>query len=158
MTDKNQAIIDYLMTCPAIAESPLFFNFALADDSVRQLMTSSSDKIGDRTFIDGSVEKRFIFSITDFKSISPQPLAVGYSNENIEDILDVQGIIDWIEQQNDDMNYPDFGNYCEIDSIKVTTNEPSLDGIDTSVTPALAKYSISIQVDYIDTSKCLWNK
>ena len=27
MVDKNQAMIDYLLTCPDIKNSPLFFNF-----------------------------------------------------------------------------------------------------------------------------------
>ena len=111
-----------------------------------------------KPYIDGSVLKRFTFTLIDFRSIAYQAVVKqeGYTNENVEEFLDVQGIMDWIEEQNDLRNFPDFGDKCQIDEMHTTTENPSLNGVDTSVTPALAKYSMSIQIDYLDISKVIW--
>lgn len=156
--DKNQAVIDFLLQCPTIASNPLFFNFLNAKDESKQIITQANDVSLNKNFIDGSKLKRYTFSIIDFRSITDQPIPKypGLPNENVEELLDVQGIIDWVNEQADDLNYPDFGEDCMIDSMATTSDNPNLNGVDTQVTPALAKYSISIQIDYIDRSKVLW--
>ncbi len=156
--DKNQAVIDFLLTCPAIAESPLFFNFLNAQDENKQIITQANEVAINRQFIDGSVMKRYTFTLIDFRSIVYQPLpkVAGYTSENVEELLDIQGILDWVNEQADAQNYPDFGETCVIDRMTTTSNNPNLDGVDTNVTPALAKYSMSIQIDYIDTEKQIW--
>ena len=162
--DKNKAIINYLFQCPTIQNNPLFFNFAQAEDNNKQLLTVANDKAVNKPFIDGSVQKKFTFTIIDYRSIIYQELVNDpehpndYPNENVEEMFDVQGIIDWITEQNDSENFPDFGTDCTIDSIEALTDSPNLNGVDPSVSPNLAKYSISIQVQYIDNSKVLWNK
>lgn len=160
MADKNKALIEYLIQCPEIAKSPLYFNFVEADSDDKQFVTVANEKTLNRKFIDGSVQKRFTFTIIDYRSVAYQELAKLHidTNENVEEFLDIQAVIDWIDAQNDEKNFPDFGVDCIIDSITTTTDNPNLNGVDNSGRPALAKYSISIQVDYIDTSKLLWNK
>lgn len=157
--DKSQAMIEFLLNCEAIQNSSLYFNFVNASDEDKQFVTTTNDRALDKKFIDGSVLRRFTFTIIDYRSVAYQELAKLSisSNENVEEYLDIQGIIDWIEAQNDAENYPDFGETCEIDEMRTTTLNPNLNGVDTSTTPALAKYSISIQIDYLDTSKVLWN-
>lgn len=159
MIDKNQSIIDYLLNCPQLKDNPLFFNFAEAKDNTKQIVVSANDKAVSKEYIDGSISKRYTFTIIDYRSISYQALVtqMGLSNENVDEILDVQGIIDWISEQNDNKNYPDFGKDCMIENISALSDNPNLNGVDTSVKPALAKYSIAIQIDYIDNSKCIWN-
>lgn len=156
--DKNQAVIDFLIQCPTIAENPLFFNFLDAEDDSKQIVTQANDVLMNKNYIDGSVLKRYTFTIIDFRAVSLQPIpkVEGYNSENVEELLDVQGIIDWVNEQADLENYPDFGENCMIDSMKTTSNNPSLNGVDTQVTPALAKYSMSIQIDYVDTTKKIW--
>lgn len=158
--DKNQAIIDFLMTCPVIQNNPLFFNFLNAKDDNKQLVVTGNEKSVDKPYIDGSVEKRYTFTLIDYKSIAYQavvnsPLLV---NENVQEAFEVQAIIDWISEQNELRNFPNFGSDCIIEGMRTLTDNPNLNGVDTSLTPALAKYSMSIQIDYIDTSKVLWNK
>jgi hypothetical protein len=104
------------------------------------------------------VLKRFTFTLIDFRSIAYQPIPkiAGYTSENVEELFDVQGIMDWINEQADNGNYPDFGEDCIIDSMCTTSDNPNLNGVDTQITPALAKYSMSIQIDYIDISKKMW--
>ena len=157
--DKNQAIIEYLLQCPQIANNPLFFNFIEAKDDNKQIVTIANDKAVQRPYIDGTVLKRYTFSIIDYRSIVYQAIVKvpGYTNENVEEFLDVQGIIDWVTEQEDLRNYPDFGEDCIIQEIQALTDSPRLNSVDASITPALAKYSISIQIEYLDISKKIWN-
>jgi len=156
--DKNKAIIEYLLTCNNIKNSALYFNLIDAKDGNIQIITTSTDTTYDKSFIDGSKPKKYTCNIVTFKSINDLALVVGtsYANENVDDVADVQTLIDWIDEQNEARNFPDFGTNCIINSIKTTTDEPRFDGINTSLQPALAMYSIGIMVDYIDTSKVIW--
>ena len=152
--DKNQAIIDFIVTCPQIASNPLFFNAIKAEDENKEVITIANDRVLNTPFIDGSVQKLYSFSIVDFRSVSYDPVPKTFrTGENVDELLDVQGIIDWFDEQNDALNFPDFGSDCVIDSMVTTSDMPNLNGIDESVMPALAKYSITIQIEYLDTSK-----
>ena len=153
--DKNQAVIDFLIQCPQVAGNPLFFNAITAEDNSNGIVTIANDKALDTPYIDGSVLKQFSFSLIAFKSVSyePVPKAVLYTSENVDDLADVQSISDWVDEQNENRNYPDFGTDCVIDDMEMSSDVPSLNGIDTSVMPALAKYSFTINVNYLDITK-----
>ena len=58
--------------------------------------------------------------------------------------------------ESENKNYPDFGEDCIIEDMAAVTDNPNLNGIDTSVKPALAKYSVSVQIRYLDNSNVLW--
>lgn len=156
--DKNQAIIEYLLRCPAINGNPLYFNFVNEEDDSQQVVTTSNDVLLNRPYIDGSVLKRYTFNIIVFKSVTNNAVvsSIATYNENVEELADVQSLIDWINEQNDLRNFPDFGTDCRIDSIFSTTENPNLDGINTNTMPMLAMYSVSIQIDYLDVSKVVW--
>ncbi len=158
MIDKNQAIIDFLLQCPDIANSELYFNFINAEDDNKQIITESNDKFSNRSYIDGSVLKQYTFTLIDFKSITDSALVLiqDYPNENVVDVSDVQALINWINEQNKLQNFPNFGEDCEIQSIETTSENPNFEGINTEVTPILAMYSISIKIEYIDNSEKLW--
>lgn len=158
MIDKNQAVIDFLLQCPDIATSELYFNFINAEDDNKQIVTQATEKFSNKTYIDGSVLKQYTCTLLTFKSIADSPLVLlsNYENENVADISDVQALIDWISNQNDSHNFPDFGSDCEVQSIETTTENPSYEGVNTDVTPVLAMYSISIKIEYIDNSKKIW--
>lgn len=160
MVDKNQAIINFLLTCPAIQSSPLYFQFINAKDNNKQIVTIGNERMLHKPYIDGSVAKRFTFSIIDYKSISYNAIArfvgTAQSNENVEEMFEVQSVIDWIDEQADARNFPNFGEDIIIDDMRALSDNPNLNGVDTSVQPALAKYSMSIQIDYTDNSKLIW--
>lgn len=156
--DKNKAVIDFLMTCPYLADNPMFFNFVQAKDNNKQIVTITNDVATQKPYIDGSVMKRYSFSLIDYKSISYNPLvnlSGGLTDENVEDMLDVQNILDWVMEQANIRNFPDFGEINFIDDMRATSENPMFNGADVSVQPALAKYSITIQIDYIDNSKVI---
>ena len=158
MSDKNQAVINFLLQCPEIQDSPLYINLINANDNDTQIVTKSNDKFVNKPYIDGSVLKRYTFTILRFKSISNGPLVTlsGYANENLEDLADVQSLIDWVTEQGELHNYPDFGEQCDIQSIRTTSENPNLEGFDAEVTPMLAVYSVTIEIEYIDNSKKIW--
>ena len=156
--DKNEAVINYLLQCPKILNSPLYFNFISAKDNHKQIITSANDKVMNKRFVDGSVLRKYSFTIIEFKSSAYNPIVkeLGYPDENIEDMYDAQGLVDWVEQQDELQNYPDFGEDCIVEKIRTTTDNPVLDGIDASAQPPLAQYSLTIEIDYLDKSKVIW--
>lgn len=166
--DKNQAIIEYLTDtstgCPKIISNPTYFNFVDAKNNDKQLITLSNDKPAQKPFIDGSVLKQYTFTIVDYKSITYQAIVkrfginqgATYDNENVAEMFEVQDIIDWITEQNENRHFPNFGDDCIVEEITALTENPRLNGVDISVSPALARYSVSIRVTYLDISKKLW--
>ena len=160
MTDKNVAIINYLLTCDSIKDSSIYFNFINAKNDTKQIIAESSDVAINRQYLDGSILKKYQCVLVVFKSMSTKPIVKveGYEDENVADVDAVQKIIDWIAEQNDLQNFPDFGETCIVESIQTTSDNPNLDGIDDTTTPALARYSITIQIEYLDTAKVIWNK
>ena len=156
--DKNESIITYLLGCPVIADNPLFFNFINAKDNNNQIITSGNDTALQVKYVDGSILKEYIFTIVLFKSVSQNAVvkAEGYPDENVTDLADIQSLIDWINEQDSIYNYPDFGEDCRVDSIETLTSIPVLEAVDTSIQPALGRYSIAIRIPYLDTSKVLW--
>ena len=156
--DKNQAVINYILQCPQIQSTPLYFNFINAKDNTVQILTSSNDKYLNKPDITGAVEKQYSFTIMVFKSITDDAVVKleGFAHENVEELSYIQELIDWIAVQDDNRNYPNFGNECEVDSIRTTEETPKLEAINAQVSPALAMYSVTIQITYIDNSKKLW--
>ena len=158
VVDKNQAVIDYLIQCPTILNSPLYFNFINAEDNTNQIVTQSTERYASRRFIDGSVMKIYSFTIILYKSTADIAVVKmeGYPNENISDMMDIQALIDWIKEQQDLNNFPNFGTDCLVEDIYTTTDNPRFDGIDDQVSPPLAIYSVTIEIQYLDISKKLW--
>lgn len=155
--DKNNAVIEFLKTCPAIQSNPLFFNFAENEEGTNHFITETDKK--KKTYIDGSVLKQYTFTIASYVPVAYSAI-VGDSNfndQNMENMAIVQEILDWIEEQADDANYPDFGSECTIEDMRTLTGDPDLDGIDKSVNPPIARYSIGVQIDYIDNTKKIWS-
>ena len=155
--DKNEKIISYLKTCPEIAKNPLFFNFAQREDNNQLYATYANSNDVVKKFIDGSRECIYTFTIIVYKSVAYNPLIEGMSDENMEEWIDVQSVADWIEEQNDNNVFPDFGNDCVIDSIETLTNIPTLNNVESDMQPALAQYSLGVRIRYLDNSKVIWN-
>ena len=156
--DKNQAVLDFLSTYEGISTSPLFFNFINAKDNDVQFLTSSNDVRLNKQYVDGSVLKRYTFTLLITKSIASFAIVQGQlTNENVEDLDEIQQLMDWVNEQDDVQTYPNFGEQCVIEEMHTETNNPNLDGVNTEVSPALAMYSMSIRIDYIDYTKVIWS-
>ena len=134
MVDKNQALIEYLLTCPTVALNPLFFNFGKQTDNSNQIFTKGSEVAVNRPYIDGSVLKRYTFTIYIYKSVTYNPVVKveGFVDENVSDLAEVQAVIDWVSEQNELRNFPKFDEWCIIDTVEPLTNEPVLNRVDDS--------------------------
>lgn len=158
MVDKNKATLDFITTYSGISTSPLFVNFINAKDDNVQFLTSSNDKSLNKKFIDGSVLKEYTFTLVITRSITDMAIAKDLLiNENIDDIADIQAFMDWVNEQGEKQIFPDFGENCIIEEMHTTAENPSLDGINTEISPALALYSMEIRINYIDYSKVIWS-
>lgn len=155
--DKSQAVLAFLQTCPLISADPLFFNFGNIEDNAHQAIIRSDDIALQKPYVDGSVLKRFTFSIDNFKSVAYNPVVNNLPDENLDGFKEVQAILDWINSQDKLHNYPIFDSVYFIEKMETLTTKPDLVGVDTEVTPAIAIYRISIQIDYIDNTDRLWN-
>jgi hypothetical protein len=156
--DKNQAVLNFLATYDGMETNPIFINFINAKNNDVQYLTSSNDRSLNKKFVDGSILKRFTFSIVITKSITSMAIAKDIMmNENITDIANIQTFMDWVNEQGENQNFPDFGTNCVIEEMHTTADNPLLNGINTEVTPALALYSTEIRIDYIDYSKIIWS-
>ena len=159
--DKNNAVLNFIATYSNMATSSIFVNFINANNDDVQFLTDSNDALLNHKFVDGSELKRYTFTLVITKSITDmafiKELEGEQSNENIEDIADIQAFMDWLNEQGDIQNYPNFGEDCVIEEMHTTSENPSLDGINTEVSPALAMYSVEIRIDYIDYSKIIWS-
>lgn len=158
MTDKQEAIINYILQCPQIKDTPLYFNFINAKDNTSQIVTTANDKFLDKPYITGSVEKQYSFRILIFKSITDDALVKleGFAHENVEELAYVQALIDWISEQDELKNFPNFGEECDVDGIETSAETPRLEGINMEVAPPLAMYSVTIRIHYVDNSKNIW--
>ena len=158
IAQKEKAILAFITEYPETQDSPIFINFINAQDNDIQFLTSSNDKALNKKFVDGSEMKRYTFSLVITKSVTDMAIAKDLLiNENIDDIADIQAFMDWINEQGENHVYPDFGEDCVIEEMHTTAENPSLDGINTEVSPALALYSMEIVIDYIDYSKIIWS-
>ena len=166
--DKNQRMLEYIMGCDVIADNPLYFNFITEKDNTNQLLVARDDSMINKPFVDGSVLKQYTVDVLLYKSIAYNPIVIkhtpqgaepdpSYVDENMVDMRDGQALIDWILQQMDDGNLPDFGDKCIVESIEPTTNKPTLNGVNSDISPALAQYSVGIRVQYLDISKQIWS-
>lgn len=157
MTDKNEAVVSFIRTCPLVDTNPLFFNFGNVEDGASQLTTQSNDTAMHKPYVDGSVLRRYTFTIDCFRSVSYNPTISGLSDENIEDIQSVQSLLDWIDAQGEMGNFPDFGDDCIVESMETLSTNPDIVGVDTSMSPPNVVYRISVEIYYIDTTKRIWN-
>lgn len=153
--NKHEAMLTFLQTCPAIRDNPLFFNFGKVENGAHQVNTKDDDVSLHRPYIDGTELKRYTFHLDSFKSIAYNPVVAGLSDENMEDYAEVQSLLDWINEQGELRNYPAFEN-CTIDKMRCLSTKPVLVGVNTTLSPPTAVYRISIQIDYLDTSKQVW--
>lgn len=154
---KNEAIIEFLINCPAIQANPLFFNFADEQAGHNHFITQS-DTIK-KHYVDGSSLKTYTFTIACYKSVSHNAIVgtSSFNDENMENMAIVQEILDWINEQSDNRVYPNFGADYIIEDMETLQSDPDLDGVDTSVNPPLARYSIGVKIEYLDNTKLIWN-
>ncbi len=92
-------------------------------------------------FIDGSKEKQKIFVFASRKTYSQDDI------ENLENYKLFENLAEWIEQQNDEENYPDVSeieNIEEIETIEIM-DSPYI----AAVSETEARYQMEIKITYL---------
>ena len=149
--DKNQAVIDFLLTCPEVKNNKLFFNFGQVEDCALQV-TASNELVLAR-YINGSTLKRLSIIIDNFRSVAYNPVISQYQDENLSELNEVQTLVDWINEQGENYIFPVFDDDCVIEEMHTKSPIPEISGVNTQTTPNTAVYSITIEILYTDNSK-----
>ena len=123
-----------------LVEKQLQFNFSEESPDNISFITRYADKIV-RSFITGDSEKEYGFSIIIVKQYSTDT-----DDLNLEAMNFAQAFMDWLEEQNKNKVFPDFGANCEVTKIENLQNMPNLAGINAEA--ALARYMIQGRILY----------
>ena len=106
-----------------LASGMLSFNFADDSPDGISFLTNYSGKIVKKYL--RAADKEYGFSIL---------VNWHYSTEtddlNLQAMNFVQNFMDWIEEQNRNRNFPDFGDKCQIKKIENLQNMPNLASVD----------------------------
>lgn len=137
MTNKHQAVWEWLQTCPHITE--LFFNAARADGGYTQLVPAESVK---EEYIDGTSLRSYECTLVRFMEISFEP----NDETNIGDMVDFDLLGEWVEKQNRKQNFPAFPNGQTVQEIIVSPNQA---GYMAMLDAGMAKYQLQFQIDYL---------
>lgn len=135
---KNEAMVEYLKQYPGL-RSFLYFNTATNAIGNISVQTEYSDEWEEQD-ITGHGTKRY-----DFAIIFMTPQVQGTSYTNVAEMDGVQEFMDWIREQDEQKNFPDFGA-CEVFSIENLQNMPNLATSNESV----AKYMFQCRVRYYE--------
>lgn len=140
--DKHKAMIDYLSGYAPLAK--YFYAFSIAKKKNKTIVPMSSPRVL-KTYIDGSVLRRYDFAIVSFEEFDEMMK----SKANVGALMDADGFIEWITEQNRLRNYPNFGDECEVESVEALQDMNDVMNTDEK---NLAKYMVQCRVTYIDTS------
>lgn len=143
MVNKYQAVMDFIKNCPLVGKD-LYFNFTdeTNNDGNTNLYTVPYGQVV-RRYVDGALLMKMQFEIRQVKPLTT------YSNTtaNTEQMQLVQEFLDWINEQGQKGNYPDWGE-VEIVSMATpdTVKTPSLLGISTDG----SLYAFPFEIIYLE--------
>lgn len=101
-------------------------------------------------FINGAKQRRLIFAIDMVLSHDD----MGTSDTNLLALDEVENLREWLREQQENKNFPDFGEYNKIEKMELLTSVPTL-LVDT--TNGLGKYQFQARIEYKDESEVLGN-
>lgn len=138
---KHEAVWDWLLTCPHIKD--LFFNFSQSGNGDTMLvpLTAYND-YAVQDYISGTSLRWYDFAIVRFDALSFEP----NDQKNIEVLVDVEAIAEWIEQQAAQHNHPTFPAGCQILSVEAL---PSGTDYVAAKDETGAKYMLQFRIEYI---------
>lgn len=123
-----------------LAGSMLNFNFSPESPDKISLITNYSDRVR-KAYITGDKQKEYGFSI-----IIVKPYSSDEDDLNLEAMNFAQAFMDWLDEQNKNGEYPDFGEKCTIEKMENLQNMPNLSGINSEA--GLARYMIQARIIY----------
>ena len=117
--DKNKAVFEWIKDCPVFER--LYFNFGTTDAGTSTFIPVPVDRTVKKDIFDNEV-KQYDFAVSSFSFVDD---ATFDGAENIEGMSFLQQLTDWIEQQNKEKKFPDFGENCFVEKIEAVQNIPA---------------------------------
>ena len=137
--NKYEAVLNFINTCP-LAGADGYFNFIDETNSGgnTSLMTGAYPTPY-RTYVDGGKLFRMLFEIKQVKPYSQQ----SNSSENAEQFDRVQQFLNWINEQGENGNYPQFEGATVV-GMECTSDMPLINGVNQNA----ALYSFPFEIYY----------
>jgi hypothetical protein len=118
------------------------FNYASDGDYSFSFLTDYAEKVV-KKYIRRGAKKEYGFTI-----LLTRPFSTTTDDLNLDAMNFAQGVMNWIDEQNDTKNFPDFGEKCEILKLENLQNMPNLAMIDME--NMQAQYMIQCKVLYFE--------
>lgn len=134
----HSALWEWLAGCATITK--LFFNFSGQEDGDTAIATAGDTLLDD--YIDGSQRRRYAFELIRYLPAS----FTANDTSNVLMMEDVDGIVAWVQQQNDDGAFPTFPAGYTVESVGVLEEGA---GYVAAQDQNVAKYMIPFAIDYI---------
>ena len=140
MDNKNTAMLEYLRQYPGL-QSFLFFN-SMVDQIGNTAVQTVSGETWEKKYVRGHGIKQWDFAVVKIAQAD-----TGTSDINADETQAVQDFMDWIDEQNETGNFPDFSP-GKVLSIQNLQNMPNFAGIDNN--EGTAKYMFQCRVRYYE--------
>lgn len=124
-----------------LTDNYLYFESADAYAGVREMVPNYGDYL-DHTDVVGFKYKSYTFVFIGYEQLD-SGASDGYNNITKRQLF--EEFLDWIEQQKELRNYPDFGEKCSDYEIVPLQNMANLAEVDER---GLAKYMFAVRIDY----------
>lgn len=141
--DAMKAYFEPVVT--ELANTVLNFNFSPESVDSIGFLTNYSDKVL-KKYIRAGADKAYGFTILVTKEYS-----TGCDDQNLEAMNFVQGLMDWLDGQNRNRDYPDFGERCTIKKIENLQNMPNLAEVNQE--EGYARYMFQCRVVYFEKER-----
>ena len=139
-TNLFKIINDWLKQYEPVG-SWLYFNSTPVELGATSMNTLPSSQT--KEYIDGSKDVTLSFTVNMVREYD----SGGTSDINTEALDESCQFANWIKEQNDSLNYPEFGDKMYVKEIKVLSTVPSLA---VNQTAQLAQYSFNARLVYRD--------
>lgn len=146
---KHEAVKEYFeQKVIELVDKNINFNFSQeAKDNIAIITRYAGKEI--KSYINGDTKKEYGFAIIIIKQYSTDQ-----DDLNIESMNFSQAFMDWIDEQNKNKRFPDFGSNCEVEKIENLQNMPNIAEVDDKA--GLARYMIQGRILYTEKSGQDW--
>lgn len=146
---KHEAVKEYFeQKVIELVDKNINFNFSQeAKDNIAIITRYAGKEI--KSYINGDTKKEYGFAIIIVKQYSTDQ-----DDLNIESMNFSQAFMDWIDDQNKNKRFPDFGSNCVVEKIENLQNMPNIAEVDDKA--GLARYMIQGRILYTEKSGQDW--
>lgn len=146
--------IEWLLQSDYIKNNKVFLNAVEAKDDNIQIVTQQIAENQITNYVDGSKSYPITFSINNYKSISYNQIVKSMisGNENVGNLLDVAKVIEFVNEMENKKKYPLFADKITVEKVYCQYQTPNTPAIDSSSSPALAKFTIPIVFEVFENA------